>query len=52
MNIFISWSGEESKQIANLLKNWIPTILQSAKPYFTPSDIEKEPKWESEIKKK
>lgn len=52
MNIFISWSGEESKQIANLLKNWIPTILQSAKPYFTPSDIEKGSKWESEITKK
>ncbi|WP_268847237.1 toll/interleukin-1 receptor domain-containing protein [Flavobacterium aestivum] len=52
MNIFISWSGENSKEIANALKNWIPTVLQSAKPYFTPSDIEKGSKWESEITKK
>lgn len=52
MNIFISWSGESSKEIASALKNWIPTVLQSAKPYFTPSDIEKGSKWEIEITKK
>lgn len=52
MNIFISWSGENSKKIASALKNWIPTVLQSAKPYFTPSDIEKGSKWETEITKK
>lgn len=52
MNIFISWSGESSKEIAHALKNWIPMVLQSAKPYFTPSDIEKGSKWESEITKK
>lgn len=52
MNIFISWSGESSKEIANTLKNWIPKVLQSAKPYFTPSDIEKGSKWETEITKK
>lgn len=52
MNIFISWSGDKSKEIASILKNWIPTVLQSAKPYFTPSDIEKGSKWESEITKK
>lgn len=49
MNIFISWSGETSKEIASALKNWIPTVLQSAKPYFTASDIEKGSKWEIEI---
>jgi hypothetical protein len=52
MNIFISWSGDQSKEIANALKNWIPKVLQSAKPYFTPSDIEKGSKWEIEITKK
>ncbi|MFY7742633.1 MAG: TIR domain-containing protein [Flavobacterium sp.] len=52
MNIFISWSGDKSKEIADALKNWIPKVLQSAKPYFTPSDIEKGSKWESEITQK
>ncbi|MBO0930000.1 toll/interleukin-1 receptor domain-containing protein [Fibrella aquatilis] len=52
MNLFISWSGDDSKAIAQLLKNWIPKILQAVKPYFTPSDIEKGAKWETEITKK
>ncbi|MFT5823965.1 MAG: hypothetical protein ACI8ZM_005231 [Crocinitomix sp.] len=41
MNIFISWSGDLSKKIAKEIKDWIPMVLQSAKPYFTPEDIEK-----------
>ncbi|OCK53185.1 hypothetical protein BA768_01120 [Chryseobacterium sp. CBo1] len=52
MNIFISWSGETSMKIASELKNFIPRILQSAKPYYTPSDIEKGTRWESEINQK
>lgn len=52
MNVFISWSGDLSKKIAEVLKDWIPTVLQSAKPYFTPDDIEKGSKWETEITKK
>jgi len=49
MDIFISWSGETSQKIAEVLHNWIPKVLQFARPYFTPSDIEKGAKWESEI---
>lgn len=49
MDIFISWSGSTSQQIAEELHNWIPKVLQIVKPYFTPSDIEKGAKWESEI---
>ena len=52
MNVFISWSGQISKEIAEALTNWIPTVLQSVKPYFSPADIEKGAKWEGEITKK
>jgi hypothetical protein len=48
-NVFISWSGERSKRIAEELRTWIPSVLQFAKPYFTPSDIEKGAKWGTEI---
>jgi hypothetical protein len=51
-NVFLSWSGERSKAIAEELRNWIPSVLQFAKPYFTPNDIEKGSKWGSEISKK
>lgn len=51
-NVFISWSGDLSKEIAEELRSWIPSVLQFAKPYFTPNDIEKGAKWSSEISKK
>lgn len=47
--VFISWSGEKSKLIAEELRKWIPSVLQFAKPYFTPNDIEKGAKWGGEI---
>jgi len=50
--VFISWSGDLSKRLAETLRTWIPSVLQFAKPYFTPSDIEKGGKWSTEISKK
>ncbi|MFT7593946.1 MAG: membrane-associated HD superfamily phosphohydrolase [Paracoccaceae bacterium] len=51
-NVFISWSGQQSKEIAEELRNWIPSVLQFAKPYYTPNDIEKGAKWGSEVSQK
>lgn len=47
--VFISWSGEKSKKLAEALRAWIPSTLQFAQPYFTPNDVEKGSKWSSEI---
>lgn len=47
--IFISWSGELSKALGEAIKDWIPKVLQSVKPYFTPDDIEKGAHWAKEI---
>lgn len=49
MKIFISWSGEKSKEIASVFKDWIPAVIQAAKPYFSPSDIDKGARWSNEI---
>ena len=47
--VFISWGGELSKRLAEEVRNWLPSVLQFVKPYFTPDDIEKGSRWESNI---
>jgi hypothetical protein len=51
MKVFISWSGVTSKKVAEQIREWLPTVLQTVKPYFTPSDIEKGTRWSSDIAK-
>ena len=41
MKVFIGWSGPTSEKVGAAIKNWLPNVLQSVQPYFTPSDIEK-----------
>ncbi|WP_375304110.1 toll/interleukin-1 receptor domain-containing protein [Bradyrhizobium sp. A11] len=49
MRVFMSWSGELSRELAEAFRNWLPSALQYVKPYFTPADIEKGSKWATEI---
>lgn len=49
MKVFISWSGDTSKKVAEVIRDWLPTVLQTVRPYFTPSDIEKGTRWSSDI---
>lgn len=49
MKIFISWSGELSHKIAEILDQWIPCILQSVETFFSTEDIEKGDNWDRVI---
>jgi hypothetical protein len=40
-NIFISWSGPRSKWAAEALRDWLPLIIQTTKPWMSSADIEK-----------
>jgi hypothetical protein len=51
MKVFISWSGSQSKELAEAIRDWIPVVLQAVTPYFTPSDIEKGTRWSNDIAK-
>jgi hypothetical protein len=50
LRIFISWSGDRSKNAAKAFRDWLPIVLQNVKPYFTPDDIEKGTRWAGEIR--
>jgi hypothetical protein len=51
MRVFLSWSGSFSEKIAEEFRKWLPSVLQTVKPYFSPKDIEKGTRWSSEIAK-
>ena len=51
MKVFVSWSGHLSQKIGETIKDWLPAVLQTVKPYFTPSDIEKGSRWSADISK-
>jgi hypothetical protein len=51
MKIFISWSGNTSKEISEIFKQWLPGVIQAIKPYFSPDDISKGSRWNNEISK-
>jgi len=49
MKIFISWSGEVGRVVAEILSTWLPSVIQAAKPFFSPDDVAKGARWSSEI---
>lgn len=49
ISVFISWSGEKSRRIAEHITDWLPSVLQNFRPYYSPNDIDKGSKWSSEI---
>lgn len=48
MNIFICWSGRRSKEIAEALREWLPTVLEGLVITYSP-DIEKGKPWFNSI---
>jgi hypothetical protein len=49
MKVFISWSGQRSKLIAEALREWLPLVIQSLQPWMSAADIDKGAKWSTEI---
>jgi hypothetical protein len=49
MQLFISWSGKPSQQIAEALRGWIPQVLQHVQPFMSSHDIDKGERWTSVV---
>ena len=52
MEVFISWSGENSHQLALILKDWMSKVIQIIEPWVSSEDIEKGDRWTPEIAQK
>ncbi len=47
--VFISWSKEKSKALAQALREWLPHVLQTIEPWMSEFDIDVGDHWESAI---
>src|SRR5262245_25657246 len=49
MNVFISFSGPLSKAFAELLREWLPEVIQRVTPWISSEDIAKGKLWATEL---
>ena len=49
MKVFISWSGEPSCSIARSLYEWLPLVVQHAKPWMSNEAIESGTRWNERV---
>ncbi len=49
MKVFICWSGEQSKVVAETLRSWLKRVIQQVDPFLSTQDIRTGKRWNSEI---
>jgi hypothetical protein len=50
VKVFISWSGETSRQIAEALRDWLETAMHPVKFYMSDRDNPTGVRWEGKVR--
>jgi hypothetical protein len=45
MKVFLSWSGDQSRAVAEALKGWLPLVLHYINPWVSSQDIKAGARW-------
>jgi len=51
LQVFISWSGPRSHEVAKHLKGWLPDVVRNAEPWLSSEDLRKGLQWLPELSK-
>lgn len=51
MKVFIGWSGERSKTLAQAVRDWLPLVLHYVQPWMSEVDIEAGERWAESVAK-
>lgn len=51
MDIFLSWSKNRSKNIAQIFRDWLPKVIQNLNPWFSELDMDKGAQWRNIVSK-
>lgn len=49
MKVFIAWGGRRGGEVASAIHSWLPNVLQSARPFVAPQDIELGARWDAAL---
>jgi TIR domain len=49
MKLFISWSGEKSREVALALRDWLPGVINNVDPFVSSKDIDPGARWQAEV---
>lgn len=49
MKVFLSWSGNRSQAVANLMSDWLCCVVQACRPWISSRDLDRGSLWFGEI---